>query len=147
MYKTFPPFFRISFFASAISVLFFVFLAFPSITLAQSPDVEVIESEAQKIDQMLMCPVCPAESIDQVQVEVAKQMRVKVREMLLEGRSEEQILSYFEERYGSDILAAPPVRGTMLLAWIIPIVVLGLMLSVGVWVLYNMVYKKQNVED
>ena len=82
-------------------------------------NLEDIENEAQKIDQMLMCPVCPAESIDQVQVEVAKQMRVKVREMLSEGRERDEILTYFEQRYGSDILAAPPVRGTMVLAWVL----------------------------
>tara|TARA_B100001559_G_scaffold321088_1_gene336161 strand:+ start:8115 stop:8486 length:372 start_codon:yes stop_codon:yes gene_type:complete len=118
----------------------------PTRALADNPDADKIEIEAQKIDQMLMCPVCPAESIDQVQVEVAKQMRIKVRDMLTEGQTEGQILDYFEQRYGSDILAAPPIRGTMVLAWIIPVIILVLMMSAGLWVLYNMVYGKRDIE-
>tara|TARA_B100001142_G_scaffold329574_1_gene393405 strand:- start:5597 stop:5968 length:372 start_codon:yes stop_codon:yes gene_type:complete len=118
----------------------------PTRALADNPDADKIEVEAQKIDQMLMCPVCPAESIDQVQVEVAKQMRIKVRDMLTEGQTEGQILDYFEQRYGSDILAAPPIRGTMVLAWIIPVIILVLMMSAGLWVLYNMVYGKRDIE-
>ncbi len=106
----------------------------------------MLEEKAQKIDQMLMCPVCPAESIDQVQVEVAKQMRLKVRDMLGEGYTEEEILTYFEQRYGSNILAAPPIRGTMVLAWVIPLVIVGVMILSGVWVLYNMVYRKSGSE-
>tara|TARA_A100001037_G_C15154065_1_gene642430 strand:+ start:12375 stop:12788 length:414 start_codon:yes stop_codon:yes gene_type:complete len=123
-----------------------VLVLWPSYIYAQSPDKEMLEEKAQKIDQMLMCPVCPAESIDQVQVEVAKQMRLKVRDMLGEGYTEEEILTYFEQRYGSNILAAPPIRGTMVLAWVIPLVIVGVMILSGVWVLYNMVYRKSGSE-
>lgn len=146
MNKTFFPksFLALSILIVSISVL--LLNVIPSEISAQTPDLEDIENEAQKIDQMLMCPVCPAESIDQVQVEVAKQMRVKVREMLSEGRERDEILTYFEQRYGSDILAAPPVRGTMVLAWVIPVVIVGLMILIGLWVIYTMVYRKSDGE-
>ena len=42
--------------------------------------------------------------------------------MLAEGRTREEILDYFVDRYGPDILAAPPKSGANLLAWILPIV-------------------------
>ena len=71
---------------------------------------------------MIMCPVCPAETIDQAQVEISFQMRAVIREMLAEGRSRDEILDYFVDRYGPDILAAPPKTGANLLAWILPIV-------------------------
>ena len=87
---------------------------------AQSPDEE-LEREAQAIDRMIMCPVCPAETIDQAQVEISFQMRGVIREMLAEGKSREEILDYFVDRYGPDILAAPPKTGANLLAWILPI--------------------------
>ena len=95
---------------------------------AQTPDdspnaaKEVDEAEAQAIDRMLMCPVCPAESIDQAQVPLARQMRQRVREMLAEGASRSEILDYFADRYGLDVLASPPKSGLNLLAWILPIV-------------------------
>ena len=69
-----------------------------------------------------MCPVCPAETIDQAQVEISFQMRAIIREMLAEGRTRDEILDFFVDRYGPDILAAPPKSGRNLLAWILPIV-------------------------
>ena len=90
-------------------------------TYGQGTDGD-LEKEAQAIDRMIMCPVCPAETIDQAQVEISFQMRAVIREMLAEGRTREEILNYFVDRYGADILAAPPKTGVNLVAWILPIV-------------------------
>ena len=102
------------------SLLLIALFAAPS-AQAQGID-EALEREAQAIDKVIMCPVCPAETIDQAQVEISFQMRAVIREMLAEGRSREEILDYFVDRYGPDILAAPPKSGVNLLAWILPIV-------------------------
>ena len=80
------------------------------------------ERQAQGIDRMIMCPVCPAETIDQAQVELSFQMRKIVRQMLSEGSSRDEILDFFVDRYGKDILAAPPKSGVNLVAWLLPIV-------------------------
>lgn len=95
--------------------------------MAQAP--EDLEREAQAIDRMLMCPVCPAETIDQAQVEISFQMRALVREMLAQGRSREEVLAYFADRYGPGILAAPPKSGANLLVWILPVV--GVVAALG----------------
>ena len=94
---------------------------------AQTPEPEssqseaaFSESEAQGIDRMIMCPVCPAETIDQAQVQIALQMRAMVREMLAEGKDRKEILDFFVDRYGQDILGAPPKSGFSLLAWLLP---------------------------
>ena len=96
-------------------------LIFAHTAYGQEAD-EALEKEAQTIDRMIMCPVCPAETIDQAQVEISFQMRAVIREMLAEGKTREDILDYFVDRYGRDILAAPPKSGANLLAWILPIV-------------------------
>jgi cytochrome c-type biogenesis protein CcmH len=80
------------------------------------------EEEAQSIDQMLMCPLCPAETIDQSQAQIAQQMRSLVREMLAQGAGREEILDFFVDRYGPSVLAAPPKSGVNLLVWILPVV-------------------------
>ena len=103
---------------TAALVGLFACLLIVSPAAAQAP---YSEKEAQAIDRMLMCPVCPAETIDQAQVEISFQMRALVREMLAEGRSRQEILDFFVERYGPDILAAPPKSGANLLAWVLPI--------------------------
>ena len=105
----------------AIALATAVFLLNLSVSFGQSAD-EALEREAQAIDRMIMCPVCPAETIDQAQVEISFQMRAVIREMLAEGRTREDILDYFVDRYGPDILAAPPKSGANLLAWVLPIV-------------------------
>ena len=94
---------------------------------AQTPEPEssqgeagFSESEAQGIDRMIMCPVCPAETIDQAQVQIALQMRAVVREMLADGKERKEILDFFVERYGQDILGAPPKSGAALVAWLLP---------------------------
>ena len=97
---------------------------------AQAPEGGYDEDEAQAIDQMLMCPVCPAESIDQAQVPLARQMRQRVRELLAEGATRQEVLEYFADRYGQNVLASPPKSGINLLAWILPIA--GLVAALGV---------------
>lgn len=89
---------------------------------AQTPVPAYDEAEAQSIDRMLICPVCPAESIDQAQVPLARQMRQQVREMLAAGSSRQEILDWFADRYGPGVLAAPPKTGVNLLAWTLPVV-------------------------
>ncbi|PKB71677.1 MAG: hypothetical protein BZY87_04185 [SAR202 cluster bacterium Io17-Chloro-G6] len=111
-------------------VAFFIGLAFAPVSNlhAQTSEPTFSEREAQTIDRMIMCPVCPAETIDQAQVEISKQMREIVREMLAEGNDREEILDFFVQRYGKDILAAPPKSGANLVAWLLPVggVVAGL---------------------
>ena len=85
-----------------------------------SNEVNVDETIAQGIDKMLMCPVCPSETIDQSQVPLAGQMRAMVREQLRDGKTREEILKFFVDRYGLGVLAEPPRRGFNLLIWVIP---------------------------
>ena len=81
-----------------------------------------VEEQAQQIDKMLICPVCPAETIDQSQVPLALNMRGIVRDKLREGWTNRQILDYFssEERYGPSVLSEPPKKGFTLTVWLVP---------------------------
>jgi len=122
----------------AILLLLVVFALFSALTIAQNdtlhaqtpepnlperspPEGSFSESQAQGIDRMIMCPVCPAETIDQAQVEISFQMRQIVRDMLSKGSDRDEILDFFVERYGKDILAAPPKSGANLVAWLMPV--------------------------
>ena len=96
------------------------------------------EADAQAIDRMLMCPVCPAQTIDQTEVPLAKQMRAQVRELLDAGASRSEILDWFRQRYGPGIVAEPPRSGINLIAWLMPGVVIILALAGGLFVLRSM---------
>ena len=96
-----------------------------------------LEERAQALNKELMCPVCPSETIDQSQVELAKQMRAAVRERLADGESEQEIRDFFVDRYGDNVLAAPPARGFNIVVWVVaglvlPIAAVSLVLTLRV---------------
>ena len=97
-----------------------------------------LESRAVNLDQRLICPVCPSETIDQSQTELALQMRKVVREKLQDGYTEKQVEEYFIERYGERVLASPSSSGLGLLVWIFTPIAVSLGLIVFFFVLKQM---------
>ena len=79
-----------------------------------------MEHRAQRLNETIMCPVCPGESIDQSQNMLSAQMRGVVNEKLSEGWSDEQVRDFFVERYGPSVLLEPPRKGLGLMAWALP---------------------------
>ena len=117
-------------------------MLFTGVITAQSGETGASydEAEAQAIDRMLMCPVCPAQTIDQTEVPLAKQMRSQVRELLSEGKTRKEVLAWFSatERYGPGVLAEPPRSGVYLIAWIVPGAIIVVALAGGVLTLRAM---------
>ena len=87
---------------------------------SQEEDPASLESRAHRINQTVMCPVCPGESIDQSQNPLAERMRGIVLDRLRQGWTERQIKDHFVESYGDSVLLSPPARGFSLLIWILP---------------------------
>jgi len=81
-----------------------------------------LEQRAHQLYSQLMCPVCDAQTIDGSNAPVAQSMRLKVRELLDDGKTNSEIKEYFVLRSpeGEAILAAPEGGGFNLLAWIVP---------------------------
>lgn len=127
MYSRLPA--KLVIFAVAILALVTAVALPVSPAWAQSPDsrsnTDVLAGldveEALSIDRMLMCPVCSGQTIDQSVAEISRQMRRVVREMLAQGASQDQILQFFVDRYGTGVLAAPPKSGFNLLVWAVPV--------------------------
>jgi cytochrome c-type biogenesis protein CcmH len=89
-------------------------------TVLGESDVPDIERRAQRLNETIMCPVCPGESIDQSANPLAGQMRAIVDEKLNEGWTDRQIEEFFVERYGPSVLLQPPAQGFSLAAWVVP---------------------------
>ena len=81
-----------------------------------------LEHRAHQLYSQLMCPVCDAQTIDGSNAPIAQSMRLKVRELLDDGKTNSEIKEYFVLRSpeGEAILAAPEGGGFNLLAWIVP---------------------------
>jgi cytochrome c-type biogenesis protein CcmH len=88
---------------------------------AASPD---LEAQVRDIAQQLRCPVCQGLSVGDSPSELAHEMRAVVREQLQQGKTREEVLDYFVQRYGEWILLAPPKHGFNLVIWVLPFVLL-----------------------
>jgi cytochrome c-type biogenesis protein CcmH len=84
-----------------------------------TPDQDV---RAREIASELRCVVCQNLSVEDSPSDLAKEMRQLVREFVRQGKSRDEILSYFVSRYGEFVLLAPPKRGFNLLVWGLPFV-------------------------
>ena len=103
-----------------IPILIALFALALTACVATDSGASEVERRATALNKALMCPVCPGESIDQSQNPLAVQMRAVVRDMLEEGYGEDEIKSFFVERYGPSVLMQPPSEGFGLAAWIVP---------------------------
>ncbi len=83
-----------------------------------------LDDRVRAIARELRCPVCDGESVADSNAQISVDMRGVIRQKLEAGESREQILQFFVERYGVEILAEPPVRGFTLGVWVVPILML-----------------------
>jgi cytochrome c-type biogenesis protein CcmH len=95
-----------------------------SYVLISTPPPKTLDQEVQDVGSQLKCLVCQGESVADSPAILSQQMRVIIRQQLQSGKSEQQVIQYFQSRYGNKILYAPPAQGFNLLAWLIPIAML-----------------------
>lgn len=83
-----------------------------------------LESRARSLSAGLRCLVCQNQSIDDSDAPLAKDLRVLVRERLLAGDSDDDVMAYVVARYGEFVLLKPPVNSHTLLLWLGPLIIL-----------------------
>jgi len=83
-----------------------------------------LESRAREISLELRCLVCQNQSIDDSNAELARDLRLLVRERLKEGDSNEQVLDYVVSRYGEFVLLKPRFSVRTVLLWGTPFFIL-----------------------
>ena len=119
--------------ALTMIVMLMVGCSFSSVT-----QISEVERRSTSINKMLMCPVCPGESIDQSQNDLAINMKRIVKEQIAEGKTDKQILNYFVQRYGVLVLMEPPRNGLGILVWTVPLVAFGVAIMAGLFSLFLM---------
>jgi cytochrome c-type biogenesis protein CcmH len=78
----------------------------------------VLEARARDISSGLRCLVCRNESIDDSNAELARDLRLLVRERLVAGDTNQETVAYIVDRYGEYVLLSPTTTGTNLLLWL-----------------------------
>jgi cytochrome c-type biogenesis protein CcmH len=93
-----------------------------------------LEVRARDISAGLRCLVCRNESIDESNADLARDMRLLVRERLVEGDSNTEVVAFIVERYGEYVLLRPTTEGSNIILWVAaPVLFLIAMVSAGLY--------------
>jgi cytochrome c-type biogenesis protein CcmH len=100
-------------------------LFFPLAVLAVDPGEILkdpnLERRARSISKGLRCVVCQNQSIDDSDAQLARDLRILVRNRIVAGDSDTAVIDYVVSRYGDFVLLKPPVKGVTLVLWFGPI--------------------------
>ena len=119
----------------------FIILAFtlPFIGLFAKEFNPEIEERIHRINLQIRCMVCQTQTIDDSDAQLAKDLRAIVRQKVIEGETEEEIFTFFRNRYGDYILMKPPLQQNTIILWLTPF--LGLLF--GFLIIYRFLFYKR----
>lgn len=104
------------------------FICLPALAVVDGHKYQFDNAEdTQRFTQLaidLRCPKCQNQNLADSNAPVAADMRDKVYELMLDGRSDDEIVGYMVDRYGDFVRYTPPFRLTTALLWIGPLLLL-----------------------
>ena len=77
-----------------------------------------LEARAREISRDIRCPVCQGESIDDSSAPISRDLRIIIRERIMAGDSDEEVVDYIVARYGEFVLFNPRPEGSNLILWL-----------------------------
>ena len=101
----------------------------------------LLQARFERITKELRCLVCQNESIADSNVELAADLRRQVREMLVDGKSDDSIFKFMTDRYGDFVRFAPPLTAKTALIWGAPF----FMLLLGATIIYRVVRQRSRM--
>lgn len=104
--------------------------------LAVEPDEilsdPVLEQRAREVSKGLRCVVCQNQSIDESNADLARDMRLLVRDRIKAGDSNQQVVDFMVSSYGDYVLLDPPFKASTLVLWLGPVLIV-LFAVAGFW--------------
>ena len=83
-----------------------------------------IINKTREISQNIKCLVCQNQSIDESNSEIAKDLKLLIKNKLKDGVSDDEIYNFLRDRYGDSILLKPPLKTNTILLWFLPFIIL-----------------------
>ena len=117
----------------AVMVLGFMLWHSPAYAVEPSEMLSdpALEAKARQLSQELRCLVCRNQSIDDSDADLARDLRILVRQRLQEGAPPETIKNEIVTRFGEYILLSPPFTWRSVILWLAPFFVFALALALG----------------
>ena len=100
-------------------------LALPAVQDIYQFDSVIDEQRFRELLVQLRCPKCQNQAISDSDAPIAQDMRQQVAEMIRAGRSDEEIVDYFVQRYGDFVSYHPPLTPQTMILWLAPLMAMG----------------------
>jgi cytochrome c-type biogenesis protein CcmH len=81
------------------------------------------EFQYKELLEVLRCPKCQNQNIADSDATIAVDIRTKVYDLTVSGKTQPEIIDYMVERYGDFVSYKPPVRSNTLLLWLLPVLI------------------------
>ena len=119
-----------------ISLAFCITQFFSNISYTVEPD-EILKNQeyelrARNISKNIRCMICQNQSIDESNASLAKDLRILIRNKIIEGSNDKEIYKFLTDRYGDFILLKPPLHLNTLVLWFLPFILLAL----GIYIVF-----------
>ncbi|WP_372840492.1 cytochrome c-type biogenesis protein CcmH [Phaeovulum sp.] len=105
-----------------MKILTLMLALFAGPALAVQPDEVLadpaLEARARDISKVLRCPICQGENIDESNATISRDLRLVVRERLLAGDENWEVIDYVTARYGEYVLFEPEAKGVNLILYL-----------------------------
>jgi cytochrome c-type biogenesis protein CcmH len=101
----------------------------------------VLQARYESITKDLRCLVCQNESIADSNAFLARDLRRQVQEMLVAGKSDDDILQFMKARYGEFVLYNPPLAPKTALLWGAPFI----LLIIGLLVIFKVMRNRSRM--
>ena len=127
---------------SLASLILLLALVFASAAQAVKPNEMLadpaLETRARAVSQGLRCLVCQNQSIDESDADLAHDLRILLRQRLVAGDTDQQVVDYLVARYGEFVLLKPRFNLRNAALWITPVI---LLLAGGLFMLMRIRYR------
>jgi cytochrome c-type biogenesis protein CcmH len=104
--------------------LILLYFLFSASAPSFAADDATLDARVQKLAEELRCLVCQNQSLADSHADLAIDLKNQVREKFKQGASEKEVIAFMTERYGDFVLYRPPLKGTTLLLWFGPALLL-----------------------
>lgn len=119
--------------ASLVLALLLFALPAAAVTIEQPLPDAAQEQVARDSIAQLKCVVCEGQALADSDATFAREMRAEIRRRAAAGETKEEILTYFQQRYGTKILLTPPLEASTLPLWFLP----PLLILLGGWLIWR----------
>jgi cytochrome c-type biogenesis protein CcmH len=108
---------------------------------AAAQDAET-EKRVAALAHELRCLVCQNQTLADSNAPLAVDLRNQIREQIVAGKSEQDVLDFMVARYGDFVLYRPPLKAATVALWLGPFAFLAL----GIWLLARRVARRRAPE-